>query len=188
MSLESDIISLRREKGLSCTRIYYTVRESYKVTRNQVKDILKDSGLMPRNLTHGGYRPGSGRGDKFLLDGDIFDSYAELCFYLKYRDSLGLKKNLESFSVGDYNYTPDFRDREGNYYEVKSSSSDDFWGWNYIKLREFDKPLTVITKEELIPVILEVEKLYSREYLSSLLHLGSWRDTQAVEGSALEKR
>lgn len=188
MLVRSEIVKLRKDKGYSCTKIHSIVRESHKISRSQVRSILIEEGLMPDNLTHGGYRPGSGKGTKYFVDGVILDSYAELCYYLKYKQTLGLIKNIESFDVGDHKYVPDFVDRNGVYYEVKSDKASDFWGWNSVKINGFEEPLVIVTKEDLVPIISEVEAEYSKDYLDSLIHVGSWRDTQVAEEFGLEHR
>lgn len=166
---------LRINSGFSCAKIYYILREEgFKITRNQVKDILIDLKLMSPNLSHGGYRSGSGKGTKYLFDGIILDSYAELCFYLKYRNSLGLLKVKDPIKVNNYNYTPDFIDKFLRYYEIKSHQSDDLWGWNISKFQNFPYPLIVVSKQDLTSIISEIESIYGLSYLNSLKRVGSF--------------
>ena len=166
-NLDSDIKSLRLQ-GKSCNSIYYELRSKYNVTRYEIKSRMRSLGLMMA-CSHGGYRPGSGRGHKYLLDGIIYDSYAELCFYLINKDKLQISKNYRSFSVNGHNYTPDFVGNDGKYYEIKSDKCNDLWGWNLRKLEGFESNLVIVTKNDLIPIISEVKLKYGEEYINSLM-------------------
>lgn len=160
---------MRINEGFSNTKIYYLVRDKYNITRGEVNKILRDNKLMVSN-THGGYRPGSGKGTKYLYEGIIYDSLSEFCFKLKYPFMI---KNYKSFRVDNHNYTPDFY-YDGVFYEIKSYKCDDFWGWNYEKVKNFDKKLVVVKYEEIIKIVDEIKNLYGSDYLNSYVWKGSY--------------
>ena len=169
---ELEILRLR-SLGKSYKKIYQDLKGQYQLTRSEVRLFLISKGLMRSDLTHGGYRSGSGRGSKFILDGEIYDSYAELCFYLSRDDVI---KNTDTFVTSEgHNYTPDFKSISGDvYYEIKSNTSDDFWGWNSKKLKGFDKELVIIHGLDIDRYIKSAENKYGYQYLMTLKWRGSF--------------
>jgi hypothetical protein len=164
----TNLIIYLRNRGISIERIRSFISERYHVTRFEVKTLVNR--LENRKSSWGGYRPGSGKGSKYLYDNEIYDSKAELCYKLMYPEAI---KNYEYINIQlqdneDYKYTPDFKLND-NYVEIKSSETFDYWGWNHYKIRNFvnSGKLIVVDNREASSIVQFIESKFGAEHIES---------------------
>lgn len=165
MSVIKEIL-FRRWKGYSSNRIYYEIRDIYGVSRREVREILYE--LAQKNKCgHGGYRSSSGRGSPFIFDGQIYDSYYELCWYIFRKEVVNdeVIKNYVSFKTAEGNYTPDFSNVDLNkYYEIKRPFESDFHrsSCNFTKLNGLEINLEIVPPNEIQDAVTYCNKTYGK--------------------------
>lgn len=147
--------------GLTTLSIHRELKKIYPLlTRVVVRDIVRSSGLMRASESHGGYRAGSGRGTKYIYNGDVFDSYSELCYKLTHPTHIKVYKHSFPVDGVDNKYFPDFYDESTNtYIEIKDTG---YSGWGRQKLNS-NKQVIVILKQQCDEIIQEAEKLFGND-------------------------
>lgn len=128
--------------------------------RKKISEALK------RHPNGGGYRKNSGIGKNGWYKGYWCDSSWELAFVI-YNLEHGIKfeRNWERFEYtwqGEkHYYIPDYKMKDGTFIEIKG-----FWDEKSgAKIASFEKPLKVLEKKEIQPLLDYVTNKYGKEYI-----------------------
>jgi len=121
---------------------------------------------MKNNPNQGGYRKGSGRGKSGTYKGYYCDSSWELAYVIyNIEHNIDFERNTEKFKYIFNNekryYIPDFIVND-EYVEIKGYMTEQ---WEQ-KLKQFDKPIKVIYKDDIKLYLAYVEDKYGKDFIS----------------------
>jgi len=114
----------------------------------------------------GGFRIGAGKGKKGWYKGYYCDSSWELAFVIyNLEHNIKFSRNTKGFKYlfngKQKKYYPDFILEDKTYLEIKGYDSDE---WKE-KLKQFNKPIKVLYKEEIQKYIDYAIKVYGKDYI-----------------------
>jgi len=132
--------------------------EKEKERRSKISEKMK--------IVGGGYRKGSGRGKKGWYKGYWCDSSWELAWIIYHLEhNIKFERNLKKFEYihnnKTSNYYPDFKIND-TYIEVKGYMTSR----TKSKIKQFDKKLIILEKDEMKPFIDYTIKKYGKDFIS----------------------